>query len=61
MSEITITGRNYEIMARELNDGTWAVQGYYDEFEIDSLWTEFELPTFEDADDAILAFLSDEA
>ena len=57
--EIHITGNKYDITARELPNGTWHMFGTYKDADIDNLWCDFELKTFEDADDALLAFITD--
>ena len=57
--EITITGSTYDIMARELPNGTWHVFGTYKDVDIDNLWTDDILATFKDADSALLDIIID--
>lgn len=54
-----VKGTDYDIVVYETSD-TWAVVGNYKDSELDSLWAEVELPTFEDADAAVLEVIVEE-
>jgi len=60
MKEIHITGSKYDITARELPNGTWHLFGTYKDADIDNLWCDDILATFEDADGALLDIIIDE-
>lgn len=54
-----VRGNGYDITVYETSD-TWAVVGNYKDVDIDSLWAEEELPTFDDADAAVLEVIVEE-